>query len=95
MAEKTTKNIKVELPTVKDLLEAGAHFGHEVKRWNPRFKEFVYNKRGNFHIIDLKKTLEKLEEALNFLKDIAKDGNILMVGTKRQLPQQILYFTLQ
>lgn len=74
----------IKLPTVKELLEAGAHFGHEVKRWNPKFSEFVYAKRGSFHIIDLEKTLEKLKQALEFVQKAAVDGDIVMVGTKRQ-----------
>lgn len=81
---KATKSAALKLPTVKDLLEAGAHFGHEVKRWNPRFGEYVYTKRGNFHIVDLDKTLQKLAEALKFLQEVSKDGEIVMIGTKRQ-----------
>lgn len=89
MANKTTKKREgtsrsFELPSVKELLEAGVHFGHETKRWNPNYREYIYQKRGKFHIIDLEKTLEKLEEALKFLKESASKGEILIVGTKRQ-----------
>lgn len=73
-----------KLPTVKDLLEAGVHFGHETKRWNPSFRDYIFTKRGKFHIIDLKQTLEKLEEAMNFLEKVSSDGEIMIVGTKRQ-----------
>jgi len=75
----------IKLPTVSELLEAGAHFGHETKRWNPRFRDFIYTKRGGFHIINLEKTLEKFGEALKFIQSIAeKGGDIIIVGTKRQ-----------
>lgn len=85
MAEKTTtKKTAVQLPTVKDLLEAGAHFGHETKRWNPQYAEFIYTKRGGFHIIDLENTCRRLGEASVFLQKAAKGGDIIMVGTKRQ-----------
>jgi small subunit ribosomal protein S2 len=82
---KSASTAKVKLPTVKELLEAGVQFGHETKRWDPRFAEFVYTKRDKFHIIDLEKTLEKFEEALRFLHDVAKKGGeIMFIGTKRQ-----------
>lgn len=75
----------LKLPTVSDLLEAGVHFGHETKRWNPRFRDFIYTKRGGFHIINLEKTLEKFEQALKFLQGVAeRGGDIIVVGTKRQ-----------
>jgi len=85
MPKKVTKKTTSKLPTVKELLEAGAHFGHETKRWNPKFEEFIYTKRGVFHIIDLEKTLAKLEEAMNFLQSVASKGDdIIFLGTKRQ-----------
>lgn len=84
MATKSSKKSALSLPTVKELLEAGVHFGHEKKRWNPRFAEYVYNERGGFHIIDLEKTLVKLKEAGEFLRKKAKGGDIIFVGTKRQ-----------
>ncbi|MBU0975343.1 MAG: 30S ribosomal protein S2 [Patescibacteria group bacterium] len=87
MSDQTTKsasNADVKLPTVKELLEAGVHFGHETKRWNPAFGDYIFTKRGKFHIIDLEKTLDKLEIALNFLIKAASEGDILIVGTKRQ-----------
>ena len=70
---------------IKQLLEAGAHFGHQTSRWHPKMAQYIHSKRGGSHIIDLTKTVKKLEEALNFLQDTAaKDRQILFVGTKRQ-----------
>ena len=67
------------------LLEAGVHFGHQTKRWNPKMKEYIYNSRDDIYIIDLQKTVEKMEEAYEALKKIVTDGgNILYVGTKKQ-----------
>ncbi len=67
------------------LLEAGVHFGHQTKRWNPKMKEYIYNSRDDIYIIDLQKTVEKMEEAYAALNQIAKDGGkILYVGTKKQ-----------
>lgn len=70
---------------IKQLLEAGAHFGHQTSRWHPKMAQYIHSKRGGSHIIDLTKTVDKLEAALNFLQDMAsKDRQILFVGTKRQ-----------
>lgn len=70
---------------IKQLLEAGAHFGHQSSRWHPKMAPYIHSKRGGSHIIDLTRTVEKLEDALNFLQDTAaKDRQILLVGTKRQ-----------
>ena len=67
------------------LLEAGVHFGHQTKRWNPKMKEYIYNSRDDIYIIDLQKTVEKMEEAYEALKKIVADGgNVLYVGTKKQ-----------
>ena len=67
------------------LLEAGVHFGHQTKRWNPKMKEYIYNSRDDIYIIDLQKTVEKLEEAYAALKEIAANGGtVLYVGTKKQ-----------
>lgn len=76
--------------TVKDLLDAGVHFGHQRKRWNPRSKDFVYDHRHGVSIIDLEKTHQQLEKACKFLEDLAaSDKNILLVGTKRQAQEMI------
>ncbi len=70
---------------MKDLLEAGAHFGHQTKRWNPKMKPFIYGVRNGIHIIDLSKTLPMAEDAFQFLKEmVANGGDVLFVGTKRQ-----------
>jgi small subunit ribosomal protein S2 len=71
--------------TLKDLLDAGVHFGHQTKRWNPRSKPFVFDHRQGISIIDLTKTHALLEKACTFLEDkVANGGNVLLVGTKRQ-----------
>jgi small subunit ribosomal protein S2 len=70
---------------LNDLLEAGSHFGHQVRRWNPKMKPFIYTSRDNVHIFDLAKTAEKLVEACKFVEDFAAKGKIMLfVGTKRQ-----------
>jgi small subunit ribosomal protein S2 len=70
---------------IKQLLEAGAHFGHKTERWHPKMAQYIHSKRGGSHIIDLTKTVTKLEEALSFLQETAsKNKQILFVGTKRQ-----------
>jgi len=71
--------------TMKELLESGVHFGHQVKRWNPKMKKYIFGERNGIYIIDLQKTMKGLEEAYNFIKEVALNGrNILFVGTKRQ-----------
>jgi small subunit ribosomal protein S2 len=70
---------------MKDLLEAGVHFGHQTRRWNPKMKRFIFAERGGIYIIDLQKTLELLEEAHDFARNIAeRGGSVLFVGTKKQ-----------
>jgi len=70
---------------VKELLEAGVHFGHQTKRWNPKMKPFIFDARNGIHIIDLSKTEAQLEAALNYLANsVRKGGKILFVGTKKQ-----------
>jgi len=70
---------------LKDLLEAGCHFGHQVTRWNPKMKPYIFDARDNVHIFDLVKTKEGLEAAYAFVKDLASQGGkIVLVGTKRQ-----------
>ena len=67
------------------LLEAGVHFGHQKRRWNPKMGEFIYTSRDDIHIIDLQKTVKKMEEAYNALMAIAEnDGKVLFIGTKKQ-----------
>jgi len=75
---------------MKSLLEAGVHFGHRTRRWNPRMKPFIFTERNGIHIIDLQQTLSKLEEAYNFARDtVAQGGQILFVGTKRQAQETV------
>lgn len=69
----------------EEMLRSGVHFGHQVQRWNPKMKPFIFGKKGGVHIFDLPKTVIKFREALNFIKDLSsKNGTILFVGTKRQ-----------
>ena len=76
--------------TMKELLEAGVHFGHQTKRWNPRMKEFIFGERNGIYIIDLQKTLKMFKEASKFVQDLANDGRIvLFVGTKRQASEPV------
>src|SRR3970040_2019456 len=71
--------------TVHDLLDAGVHFGHQTKRWNPKSKKFIFDHRQGISIIDLEKTFAALQAACDFLTNhVAEGGNVLMVGTKRQ-----------
>ncbi len=76
---------------IKRLLEAGAHFGHQSKRWNPKMSKFIFGKRSGIHIIDLEKTQECISRATEFLKDLASKGNyILFVGTKKQAQDTVV-----
>ena len=76
--------------TMKQLLEAGVHFGHRVRRWNPKMSPYIYTSRKGIYIIDLQKTLELLEQAYAFVRDRASEGaTILFVGTKKQAQQVI------
>jgi small subunit ribosomal protein S2 len=75
---------------MKELLEAGVHFGHQTRRWNPKMKPYIFGKRNGIHIVDLQKTLQHFEEAAEFIRDLAANGrNILFVGTKRQAQDAI------
>ena len=76
--------------TMKELLEAGVHFGHQTKRWNPKMKEFIFGERNGIYIIDLQKTLKMFKEASKFVQDLTTEGKILLfVGTKRQAQDAI------
>ena len=76
--------------SMKQLLEAGVHFGHQTRRWNPKMAPYIYTERNGIYIIDLQKTVKKLEEAYNFVRDIsANGGNVLFVGTKKQAQDAI------
>ena len=76
--------------TMKELLEAGVHFGHQTNRWNPKMKEYIFGERNGIYIIDLQKTLKMFKEASKFVQELAADGKIvLFVGTKRQAQDAI------
>ncbi len=76
--------------TMKDFLEAGVHFGHQTRRWNPKMKEYIYGERNGIYIIDLQKTLKQFKEAAKFISDLALEGkSLLFVGTKRQAQEAI------
>ncbi|HEX9763765.1 MAG: 30S ribosomal protein S2 [Candidatus Acidiferrales bacterium] len=76
--------------TMKELLEAGVHFGHQTRRWNPKMKEYIFGERNGIYIIDLQKTLKMFKEAAAFVSELAGQGkNILFVGTKRQAQEAI------
>ncbi len=76
--------------SMKQLLEAGVHFGHQTRRWNPKMKEYIYTERNGIYIIDLQKTVKKIEEAYAFVRDLSMDNKtILFVGTKKQAQESI------
>ena len=76
--------------TLRDLMDAGLHFGHMTKRWNPKMKKYIYGKRNGIHIIDITQSLELLDKALAFAKSLAEDGKpILFVGTKKQAQEVV------
>lgn len=71
--------------TIKQLLEAGVHFGHHTRRWNPKMAEYIFTQRNDIYIIDLQKTVGKIDEAYNFVRELSSEGgNLLFVGTKKQ-----------
>jgi len=75
---------------MKELLEAGVHFGHQTKRWNPKMKEYIFGERNGIYIIDLQKTLKMFKDAARFVGEMAAQGkNVLFVGTKRQAQEAI------
>ncbi|MDD6044913.1 MAG: 30S ribosomal protein S2 [Clostridia bacterium] len=76
--------------SMKQLLEAGVHFGHQTRRWNPKMKEYIFTERNGIYIIDLQKTVKKAEEAYNFIRSVAENGDsVLFVGTKKQAQESI------
>ncbi len=76
--------------TIRDLLEAGAHFGHQTRRWNPKMKRYIFGRRNGIYIIDLQQTVGLFQKAVNFVADtVARGGNVLFVGTKRQAQETI------
>ncbi len=84
------RNIKMFEITIKQLLEAGVHFGHPTKKWNPKMAEYIFTQRNGIHIIDLQKTVKKFEEAYNYVSEMAQEGGtILFVGTKKQAAETV------
>ncbi len=82
---------KIMVASMKELLEAGVHFGHQVKRWNPKMKRYIFGERNGIYIIDLQKTLKGLEDAYGFVRDTASTGSsVLFVGTKKQAQDAVM-----
>lgn len=82
--------------TMKELLEAGVHFGHQTKRWNPKMKEYIFGQRNGIYIIDLQKTIRVFKDALQFIRGVAESGKeVLMVGTKKQAQDIIRELSLK
>ncbi|WP_419790507.1 30S ribosomal protein S2 [Staphylococcus chromogenes] len=76
--------------SMKQLLEAGVHFGHQTRRWNPKMKKYIFTERNGIYIIDLQKTVKKVEEAYNFIKQVSEEGGkVLFVGTKKQAQESV------
>ncbi|MBU1867662.1 MAG: 30S ribosomal protein S2, partial [Candidatus Margulisbacteria bacterium] len=75
--------------TMKELLEAGVHFGHQSKRWNPKMQRYIYSARNGIHVIDLHKTIPLIEKTFSFIKGLVNTGSILFVGTKKQAQEVI------
>ncbi|EJL39355.1 30S ribosomal protein S2 [Brevibacillus agri] len=76
--------------SMKQLLEAGVHFGHQTRRWNPKMARYIFTERNGIYIIDLQKTVKKVEEAYNFVRELAQDGGkVLFVGTKKQAQESV------
>ena len=87
---KPKEDIKMSVVTIKQLLEAGVHFGHHTRRWNPKMAEYIFTERNGIYIIDLQKTVKKFDEAYMFVRDLAtQGGSILFVGTKKQAADAI------
>ena len=88
--KKPKEDIKMSVISIKQLLEAGVHFGHHTRRWNPKMAEYIFTERNGIYIIDLQKTAKKFEEAYMFAREVsAEGGNILFVGTKKQATDAI------
>ena len=81
---------------MKELLEAGVHFGHQTRRWNPKMKDYIFGQRNGIYIVDLQKTIRIFKEALHFIRKVAEEGKeILMVGTKKQAQDIIKEYSLK
>ncbi|KXA08916.1 ribosomal protein S2 [Finegoldia magna] len=81
---------KMSVVSMKSLLEAGVHFGHQTRRWNPKMSKFIFTERNGIYIIDLQKTVKQIDDAYNYVRDIVADGGeVLFVGTKKQAQEAI------
>jgi hypothetical protein len=91
IAGRTSNKRKIVISIgIKELLDAGVHFGHQTRRWNPKMKPFIFDARNGIHIIDLSKSLTQLETACDFLHSVvSKGGNVLFVGTKKQAQEAV------
>jgi len=88
--KKPKEDIKMSVISIKQLLEAGVHFGHHTRRWNPKMAEYIFTERNGIYIIDLQKTVKKFEEAYMFVRELSEqNGTILFVGTKKQAADTI------
>ncbi|HZD65225.1 MAG TPA: 30S ribosomal protein S2, partial [Acidimicrobiales bacterium] len=82
--------------TMKQLLEAGVHFGHQTRRWNPKMRRFIFGERNGIYILDLNQTLSKIETAYSYIRDLVADGGtILFVGTKKQTQEPVARYAGQ
>ena len=87
---KNQGGILMPVVSMKQLLEAGVHFGHQTRRWNPKMAEYIFTERNGIYIIDLQRTVKKLDEAYNFIKKITEEGkSVLFVGTKKQAQESV------
>lgn len=88
--EKNEEEFFMAVISMKQLLEAGVHFGHQTRRWNPKMKQYIFTERNGIYIIDLQKTVKKVDEAYFFIRDVVADGkSVLFVGTKKQAQESI------
>src|SRR4029079_982195 len=80
----------VAVVTMKQLLEAGVHFGHQTRRWNPKMRRFIFGERNGIYIVDLHQTLDRIDTAYRFVRDtVAEGGTVLFVGTKKQAQEPV------
>jgi small subunit ribosomal protein S2 len=88
--EKLKEDINMSVISMKQLLEAGVHFGHQTRRWNPKMARYIFTERNGIYIIDLQKTVKKVEQAYDFIKDTTTEGGkVIFVGTKKQAQESI------
>src|SRR5207244_9876966 len=79
------RRLRVPAVTMRELLEAGVHFGHQTRRWNPKMRRFIFGERGGIYIIDLQQTIVMLQDAYDYVRNISeRNGTVLLVGTKKQ-----------